>query len=566
MAANAVNMSEVVTLAQLTAVANNASNAVGAVDGFSVVLGDVTTKGDGSWAPGAVSLDNQTPVSEAVDRLNEVLAKLVPSAPPAFPNGTLAVANPNGNTPVLASGAVPDNTSGGTVPTAGQAVTRITGAGVNSNTFSNVGPGESGTVQLYVNNAVAASKALTGTGDNGTVNGLVISGQADYPAATPGFWKSISVAVSAAAVAVGLNRFRVNHTGSGTTNEVTFVRDNLTGNPVLSAGSISQAAAGSLAYSSGVPHYGTGASLTVNLSVANLAGETYYGGTDPLVLSGSNGILGNQTYTYAAQGITTPIARQTTNAVAITPVSLSVNGSNVFASGTVSATAKNVNGSGAGAVSATNVLVMAGTQAGKVYELNVPVSNLGSIPNSANALRVNTGTGDNPAAAAATWVSADALPNHEAAVVAGVLKNDVTNYSTGYLPAGPDYSAHDAAQYVTFAFNRAAVSKFSIVITGSYSACWVKLPGVTDNSGISPNGAAANGWLNMFKPYIGAGVPGQAGDTDHGCALGTVMGGASGTYVATFGTQTSTNATGNTILVRFKLAAGQSVSALSFTN
>jgi hypothetical protein len=44
------------------------------------------------------------------------------------------------------------------------------------------------------------------------------------------------------------------------------------------------------------------------------------------------------------------------------------------------------------------------------------------------------------------------------------------------------------------------------------------------------------------------------------------MGGASGTYVATFGTQTSTNATGNTILVRFKLAAGQSVSALSFTN
>ena len=238
----------------------------------------------------------------------------------------------------------------------------------------------------------------------------------------------------------------------------------------------------------------------------------------------------------------------------------------MFASGTISATAKNVNGSGSGTVSSTNVLVMAGTQTGKVYEMSVPVSGLGSTPNNANAVRVNTGTGDNPAEATSAWVSADGLPNHEAAVVAGVLKHDVVDYSTGYLPAGPNHSGHDASQYVTFAFSRTALSQFKIEVSGAYAGCWIKLPGVSDNASVSPNGAAANGWWNMFKPYIGAGVPGQNGDADRGSATGNVMTGASGTFTATFGTQTSTNATGNTILVRFKLTAGQSITALRFTN
>jgi hypothetical protein len=568
-AANATAVDDVVTLAQLQAVAANAAltaNTIANTDGFSIQLGDVATKGDGSWSPGAVALDNTTPVSEAVDRLNEVLAKLVPSAPPNFPNGTLSITNTAGNTPYLAAGGVPDNTAGGTVPSAGQAVTRITATGVSSNTFTNVGPGETGTVQLVVNNAVAGSHALTGTGDNGNYAGLVISGQADFPVSTPGFWKSISVAATLAAVSTGLNRFKLNHTAAAATNEVVFVRDAMTANPTISAGSVAEAAAGTLAYSSGIPHYGTGAQLTVGLSVANLSGETYYGGSDPLVLSGTNGTIGSQTFTYSAQGIATPIARNTTTATAITPVTVNVNGTNVFASGTVSATAKNVNGSGSGTVASTNVLVMNGTQAGKVYELSVPVSGLGSIPTSSNAARVALPAGDNPAGATAAWTSNSALPTHEASVVAGVLKQDTTNYSTGYLPAGPDYSGHDAAQYVTFAFARSAVSKFSLVVSGTYAGCWVKLPGVSDDSSISPNGATANGWWTMYKPYVGAGVPGQAGDTTDGCALGTVMGGASGTYVATFGTQTSTNATGNMILVRFKLTAGQSITALSFTN
>lgn len=564
--ANATTLSEFVTLSQLNAAAAAAANAVSSVDGFSIALGDVT-KGDGSWLPGAVPLSNETKVSDAVDSLNEVLAKLVPAAPPNFPNGVLSITNTSGNSPVLASGAVPNNTGTASPYTAGGAVTRITAAGVSSNTFSNVGPGDTGTLELLVNGAVLGSKALTGSGDNGNVNGLNISGQADFPVSTPGFWKSINVNVVTAAAAVGINRFSLRHTGAtpGTTNELFFVRDNVTATPVLSAGSVAQNTLGTVSYSSGVPHYSAGGTLTVGLSTSNLSGETYYGGNDPISISGTNGVIASQAFTYATAGIATPIARQTTAATAVTPLTVNVNGTNVFGVGTVQAVLRNVNGASSAAnVSATNILAMIGTQSGRVYEMNVPVTNLGSIPNTNNAFRVNLPTGNTPAGAYTAFASADALASYEAAVVAGVLKNDTTNYSTGYLPAGPDYSGKDAAQYVTFMFQRAAVSKFAITVAGSYAGCWVKLPGVSDDAGISQN--AANGWWNMFQPYSGAGVPGRAGDPNAGAAATAVMAGAGGSYSVTFGTQSSTNSTNNVILVRFRLNAGQSITALSFSN
>lgn len=552
--ANAVTSSDLVTLAQLeTGLAENAVS-----DGFQLVLGDVVEYGDGSWTPGAVPLNNNTKVSDAVDSLNEILGKLVPSAPPSFPNGTLSVSNSTGNSPRLASG-TPDAANSGL--TAGAAVTRITAAGVSSNTFNDVGPGESGTVQLLMNGTVLGSRTLTGTNDGGTYAGLVIADQKDFPVSTPGFWKSVDVSVNGGAAPVGVNKFKVNHTGSGETNEVVFVRDSLTANPALSAGSVAQAAEGTLAYSSGVPHYGDNASLTVGVSISNLAGETYYGGTDPLVISGTNGIISADTHTYAALGIATPIARNTTAATAITPVSVAIDGTNVHHSGTIQGVARNVNGASSAAnIASTTILVKRGTTS-RIDEMSVPVSGLGTSPNSNNAVRVSLSGGDKPTDAAAAWVQSNALATYEAAVVAGVLGHNVVNYTTGYLPAGPDLSVgRSGAQYVTFRFNRTALSQFKINVTGSYAGCWIKLPGVSD---AQPNGG---GWWNGFAPYDGAGVPGETGDTVAGCAAGTVMSGNSGTFTMTFGTQSSTNATGNAILVRFRLNAGQSITALSFTN
>jgi hypothetical protein len=168
-----------------------------------------------------------------------------------------------------------------------------------------------------------------------------------------------------------------------------------------------------------------------------------------------------------------------------------------------------------------------------------------------------------PTGSTTAWVPSSALQTYDAAVVAGVLSNNQTNYSMGYLPVGPDLSVNrNTAQYVNFAFNRSAVSTFGINITGTYAGVWIKLSGVSDNGTISPH--ATNGWWDATKSYNGAGVPGNASDPTAGCAVGAVMAGTSGSYTITFGPQTSTNANGNTILVRIRLNAGQSITALSF--
>jgi hypothetical protein len=558
-AANAVSDTDVVTLGQVTTFV---SNAVAANDGFHVPLGNVAVNGDGSWTPGAVSLSDATPVSEAVDRLNEILGLLVPASPPSFPNANaLTVANTSGSTPLLATGAA-DASGGGSGLSAGSAVTR-TIAAVNSNVFNDMGPGNSGTVQFLLNGTVVGSKTLTGTGDAGTFSGLVISDQKDFPVATPGFWKSVDIQITGGATSTGINKIKLNHTGSGTTSDVFLVRDNVTAVPAITATSLAQASAGTVAYSSSVPHYNTSGTLTVGLSMSNLSGQTYYGGSDPVVVSGANSVISSQTFTYTNMGLSTPFAANTTTATAITPVTINVDGA-THGMGALTAVAKNVNGSSTATNLTSNiVLVKRGVAAAsKVDELSIPVSGLGSSPNANNAIRVSKGTGNTPNASTVAWDATAALAAHEAAVVGGILKADQTNYSTGYLPVGPNLSGRDAVQYVTFSFARTALSQFKINVTGTYAGCWIALPGVSTAQPNSLGGV----WWNGFAPYDGAGIPGEAGDTVAGCASGTVMSGATGSFQMTFGTASSTSATGNEILVRFRLNAGQAITALSFSN
>lgn len=542
----------------------NSGTGNGAADGFHLILGNAIADGDGSWANGAVPLTDNTSVSAAVDAMNELLGLLIPSQPTTFPGGALSVINTAGNTPMLAAG-VTDNASSGL--SAGTAVTRIVTTTVSTNSFNDVGPGESGTLQLLINNAVVGTRSLTGTGDNGTYGGLVISDQKSFPVSTPGFWKSIDVSVAGAGINTGINKIKINHTGAGVTNEPVFVRDDMIGTPTVSAGSVSQVSPGTLVYSSGVAHYGTGATLSAGLSFTNLSGETYYGANDPFSITGSNSITTTQTYTYVQGGLSAPFARQTTTAQPISPLVVNIDGTNVHGSGKINAVVRNVNGaSGSTQLSATEILVKRGTATGKLDEMSIPVSGLGVVPNNNNAVRVSIATnGDQPNGAIASWDSANAVATYEAVVAAGVLSHNQINYLTGYLPIGPNYSTgRSGAQYVTFSFQRQAVSNFKINVTGTYAGVWIKLPDVSDDNGISPN--AVNGWWNAGVAYSGAGVPGNPSDATAGCAAGAPMLGTSGAYTITFGPETSTNAASNQILVRIRLNAGQSITALSFSN
>jgi hypothetical protein len=142
----------------------------------------------------------------------------------------------------------------------------------------------------------------------------------------------------------------------------------------------------------------------------------------------------------------------------------------------------------------------------------------------------------------------------------------VTNYTTGYLPVGPDYSSKDATQYVTFKFSKAGLSNFKVAVTGTYTELLIGLPGISDNASLSPN-AKGGAWWTAKALYNGSGVPGRAGDTTAGCANGSVAAGT-GTQTVNIdlGSANTTNSTGNVVLVRFKLAAGQSITSLAINS
>jgi hypothetical protein len=174
---------------------------------------------------------------------------------------------------------------------------------------------------------------------------------------------------------------------------------------------------------------------------------------------------------------------------------------------------------------------------------------------------INPGSTDNPVQFPnATLFDSQngTLQVYDATMVAAILKHDQTNYSTGYLPAGPDLSSgRSSAQYFTFRFIRTSVSKFDIQFTGTIAGLWVAVPG----SAIDTAAGATNGWVSMATAYGGAGVPSS------GCALGGVVtlnsSVSAHSKTCTFGTISSSNSTLSEIYVRIKLTSGQTVTALS---
>jgi hypothetical protein len=138
---------------------------------------------------------------------------------------------------------------------------------------------------------------------------------------------------------------------------------------------------------------------------------------------------------------------------------------------------------------------------------------------------------------------------------ADALRHDVTNYSTGYLPVGPNLSTgRSGAQYFTFRFVRSGVSKFNItyITSTGIGGIWAAMPGTGGTSGTT---SSLNKWLSLAIDNSLA----------NGCALGgNLNAGGTGTqsYNISFGTLSSTNATNNEIWVRIRLNSGQSITAL----
>ena len=533
----------------------------------------------GSLVSNAVTLTANTTVTNGIALLNQVLGKLVPPAPTNFPGATtLSISSLS--TYRMANFTQTDNTPGANKSVAGgTTVTTVRrAASYSTNTVANVGPGDSGTVIAVLNGADAGNVTLTSalTG-NGTYSNLVITNNYDYSVAnaniTSGFW-SVFTSQASGSVSQGWNEVRIADTATANTNTPSWYYDaSAPGTPGVGNLTIS-ASTTSVTYSSTVGHYNSATQFTLGFTANRLSGDMYPTSNTFVTGTAGGSFQAPVSVTYATANVTTPLSRNlyvSSGAVSVSTTANIVTGFGASTTGP-SVSVLNSYATGTGTFTSTlaaNVLYKTGT-ASTMEESNVVIG--GTIGSgSGAAFRIdNPGSTDTPAytgSEAAFNSTTGPLQTYDATIVAAVLKHDQTNYSTGYLPAGPDLSSgRSAAQYFTFKIQRSSVSKFDVKWTGTIAGLWVALPGSLIDST-----STLNGWLDMSTAYGGAGAPGAntgaGGNGSNGCALGTVAplnsAQTNRSITATFGTVSSTSATDNEIYIRIKLTSGQSVTALS---
>ena len=566
------NLNGTLNVTGLVTIPNTAG---GATD---IAMGSPT---QGNLISNAVTLTTSSSVSNAIAQLNVVLGKLVPPTPPNFP-ASQSIAVQSLSTYRMANYVQTDNTPGANKSVAGgTTVTTVRRAG--SYTTGNItvaGPGDTGTITAFLNGANAGARTLTTALDgNGTYSNLVIYNNYDYNTANAniaaGFW-SVFSSRAAGTVTEGWNEIYIADSATSNTNTYSWFYDSSApGTPAFSSLTISPPGSPSYTYSSTVPHYNNTNIFTLTANVNKLSGNMYPT-SDTFVTGTSGGAFGTPgSVTYAAAGVTTPLAQNlyvSSGNASISTTSTIISGFGASSTGP-SLSSNNSYNSNTQAFTSTlaaNVLYKTGTasSASVIEEANVYVgSTIGSGSGTAYRI-INPGSADTPVytgSEAAFNSQSSTLQTYDSTVVANILKHDQTNYSTGYLPVGPNLSSgRSGSQYFTFKIVRTSVSKFDVKWSGTIAGLWVALPGSTIDSTSS-----ANGWIDMSVAYAGAGIPGvnSPGNGSNGCALGGVAPlnslQTNKSVTATFGTVSSSSTLTNEIYIRIKLTSGQSVTALS---
>lgn len=568
-----------------------------------------------------LTLDSHTTANPSVIPANDTLLLKVydpnATAPDGLSTKTISFSGSVGTLPRLASGFT-DNTGGATY-TAGNDVNRTTattGTIESTATTTFAYDADSGTLTAAVNGSANGNRVLTSGSDTGTYTSLVITSESDYNLLSssgssvsfasstyhPGLYTGFKAKVAAAAsgVSTGVNSYQLQHSTTGNTNTVEFVKDDLTATPAInSVGTLSENTSGTYRYVSGIPYYNTGSpNLTLSgVTIDDLVGQCYTNQSNIVEVdpgtnyeSTSSSAIASENYSYAnIDGSTTMLSSGiplvnvgTSSAYAIGDLTVGITSSNVRTVESPRVRARNVNGVGSYSNISTKVAVHTASQSG-ISEIAIAVSDsLGNGTHTDDGVRIfdfNAATTDTPSYNGATNFYSNSVytessdpgveGTQEATLRLGVLKHDVADYSSGYLPVGPDRSSDTGTQYFTFAFRRQVVANFDVNITSStgISGMWIAAPG-TDIDDTS----TLNGWLDTSIQYAGSGIPGAStgdgGNGSNGCAFtgadvvatGTAL---SGGYTLTLGSENMSNATGNVVLVRIALSSGESVTSLS---
>jgi len=465
--------------------------------------------------------------------------------------------------------------------------------------------GTNQTITSKYNNVAGGSRAVTtteGGANQNTFTTLVLGGHRDYDEVVSSYPQRAYLVISAkqalalSGYAVGSGAQRIESSAGGNTNVVHVVKDDLTSTPTTSVGTLSEGTAGSKRYISGVPYYNTG-SPSLNLTgttVTNLTGQAYRDTSSPHEVdpatnyeSTSGNVISNKNYTYSQMdGASTflnsgiPIVNTGVGgAYTLGTIAVPITTSSIRSVQTIKARHQNVNGTGSYNTNSTKIQVHTASPNG-IEEDSIPVSD--SLGNGSthtdDGVRI-TGFGaasDTPSFTGATnyytsnaWTGSQTVAGTQEAITRwGTIEHFTTDLSSGYLPVGPNLATgRSGAQYYTFAFRRTPAANFKFKFSGKLTGVWIAAPGsaIDSASGLS-------GWLDATDTYAGSGVPGSdtgnGGNGSNGCAMtsgdriptGSTVSNDSSTL--TLGTENMANTTGNTILVRVKLASGDSLTLL----
>ena len=552
--------------------ANSSYNAANNVFGNTVVLGANTA---GVLVSNAVTLTQATTVTNGLAQINQILGKLVPQSPGAFPNATSLSVSTLSTYRMTNFTQTDRTTTASKQAAAGSTVTSVRRASsYTTNTFNDVGPGESGTLTLVKNNVATGAVTFTSSSANGTYSDLIVTDSKDYSEtgriSYANFWRSFDCQGSGT-VANGWNEIYLSHSAGSNTSTVSwYYDDSAPGSPTFATPTIVPSST-TVIYSSTVPHYTSATTFLLGVNVSKLSGDMYPTSNNFFTGTAGGAFGAPSSNNYPAVGITS-MARNylvSSGSIVVNTSSTIIAGFGSSATGP-SVTVDNSYSTASQAFTtalANTVLYKTGTSS-LMEETAVTFGSTVGTGSGLAARIINPGTTDTPTYSAGASLfnsQSSTLTANDATIVAATLKHDQTNYATGYLPAGPNLSTgRTGNQYFTFRFVRTSVSKFNIKFTGTIAGLWVALPGSTIDTS-----STLNGWLDMSVAYAGSGVPGagSGGNGSNGCALGGVVtlnsAQTAHSKTCTFGTVSSSSTGTNEIYVRIKLTSGQTVTALS---
>jgi len=555
-------------LAQL---AFDAANNISAT-GNTINLGSNTV---GQLVSNAVTLTTATKVTDGLALINNVLGKLVPASPTAFP-GVTGLSISSLSTYRMTNFVQTDNTTtGGKSVAGGSTVTSVRRASsYTTNTFNDLGPGDSGNLSIRKNNVSTGNVTFSSSSANGTYSDLIITDSVDYSVKSggaSGFWRSFD-AQGSGTVSAGWNEIYLAHTGASNTATVSWYYDSSApGTPTFASASIVPLSP-SLTYSSTIPHYNSSTTFLLGVNVSKLSGDMFPTSNTFFTGTAGGSFQAPASNTYSTVGITYPLTQNlyvsSGNVTVNTTASITTGFSSSSTGPTVTVDNSYATGSQVFTTALANTVLRKTGTASSMEETTITFTSTVGTGSGLAARIINPGTTDTPTFTASASLfdsQSSTLTANDATIVAATLKHDQTNYSTTYLPVGPNLSTgRTGSQYFTFRFVRTSVSKFDIQFTGTIAGLFVALPGSTIDTS-----STLNGWLDMSTAYAGSGVPGagSGGNGSNGCAVGGVVTLNSAVTAhrktCTFGTLSSSSTATNEIYVRIKLTSGQTVSALT---